>query len=120
MTGRGLILSFGSGGVLFLFAYWLSGIRDVAFTVRLADAFTLPAVILLSGYLLSLISGIGFFDIFAYSFRRLFGILIPRLMPEGSFRDYRASREIKKGSLSMLAAGIAFLLPALIFTVISV
>lgn len=120
MTVRGFCLSLGFGGLLFLFAFWLSGMRDVAYLVRLADAFTLPAITLLSGYLLSLVSGLGFFDIFSYSFRRLFGILIPRLMPEGSYLDYKASREAKNGSVSMLSAAIVFLLPALVFTVMSV
>ncbi len=120
MTVRGFSLSLGFGGLLFLFAFWLSGMRDVAYLVRLADAFTLPAITLLSGYLLSLVSGLGFFDIFSYSVRRLFGILIPRLAPEMSYRDYKAARERANGSLGLLASAIIFLLPALVFTVMSV
>ena len=120
MSVRGFGLSLGFGGLMFLLAFWLSGMRDASLSVHLADAFTLPAVLLLSGYLLSLVSGLGFFDIFTYSFRRLFGIFIPQLLPEGSYRDYKAVKRAPSGSLSLLAVGVIFLLPALIFTILSI
>ena len=119
MRKASFIISLFVGGSLFMLSFWLSGARGAEYYVRLADAFTLPAVALLSGYLLSLVSRLGFFDIFSFSLRRLFGILIPRLMPNVSYPEYKASRQRGQSSLSMLAAGLIFLLPALIFTLMS-
>ncbi len=84
----------------------------------LADAMTLPAVILLGVGTLILASRSGVFDIFSYAFTRLVGILAPfSAWSNERFYEFKSRRrraEFISGTVP-LCVGALFLVFALIF-----
>lgn len=87
----------------------------------LADAFTLPAIILISLFLLLRISSSGFFDIFGYGASRLSSVLIPKKPREHeAYLDYKARVAVKRHTSYkfLLYTGAFFLVISLIFIIL--
>ena len=109
----GVCLSFFTVGV-----FWDNGGKDTL--VLLADAMTVPAVLLIGAGVLSLAKWRGVLDIFSYALHRFFGLVFLRNTEScESFYDFRQGRS-RGGDLAALAPllfGSLFLLCAAIFTV---
>lgn len=89
--------------------------------VFLADLFTVPGVVLICAYLLSRVALTGFFDGFAYSIRRLFGIFIPRIATNTDYATYRSIKNEKRRGdtgLYLLFGGLVFFIPVILFTLL--
>lgn len=82
----------------------------------LCDAFFLPAILLLGGGLMVMVSNNGIFDTLSYASRTVFNLLIPgpgRGRNPESFVDYRHRKHQKQGSYGfLLVAGGVYLLLA--------
>ncbi len=87
----------------------------------LADAFTIPGVILVMVAALVWISSDGFFDGLGYIFGRIGGMILPfygAKKPHRTYYDYKMSKKGKraKGYGFLFFVGLAFVAVALIFT----
>lgn len=116
-----LTLSFtGALLLILLFGFFSAGSPHEKFRI-LADACTLPAVILISLFLLVKISRSGFLDIFGYGASRLSAILIPKKACEHeTYYEYKA-RVAEKRHISyifLLHIGTLFLALSLIFVIL--
>jgi len=88
----------------------------------LCDAFFLPAILLLGGGLMVMVSNNGIFDTLSYASRTVFNLLIPgpgRGRNPESFVDYRHRKHQKQSSYGfLLVAGGVYLLLAIVCLII--
>ncbi len=116
-----LIISLAFGGIVAFLVLYLSGYSDFSAPVEyrvLADAMTLPAVLLMGAGVLILASRSGVFDVFSYAFSRLVGILAPFMRhSDERFYDFKSRKsrmDFAKGAAPLLV-GTLFLISALMF-----
>ena len=115
------VISLAIGCLLAIFSLYFSGSFNFFEPTEygaLADAMTLPAVLLIGAGALILISRSGFFDVLSYATTRLVGILAPFFgRTDERFYDFK----LKKRRVSFISGaaplfvGVAFLFFALLF-----
>ena len=89
--------------------------------LNLADAFTIPAVIMLMIGLLIWISTTGNFDMLTYAFSRAKEAFIPSPgYKHEQFYDYKVRKDAKriKGYSFLFVAGGIYMIPAIVFNVL--
>ena len=89
--------------------------------LNLADAFTIPGVIMLMVGVLVWISSTGSFDMFSYAFSRAKQSLIPSIgYKDEKFYDYKMRKEKKriKGYSFLFISGGIYMIPAIIFNIL--
>ena len=94
--------------------------KDI-FYLNLADAFTIPAVVVLMIGVLIWISTTGSFDMFSYGFSRAANMLIPfKKYDDEKFYDYkmRMNEKRAKGYAFLFIAGGIYLIPAIVFNIL--
>ena len=87
----------------------------------LADAFTIPAVVMIMAGLLVWVSSQGGFDMISYGLVRAKDSLIPGSRHSGEqFYDYKLRQDKKrpKGYSFMFVSGGIYLIPAIIFNIL--
>ncbi len=114
----------GAAVTLALLAYYgaFGGLRGSELAVSLADAFTVPGVIMLGAYALMRVAGLGLFDGVSYTLSYAVHTLIPgmRYRRIDKYYDYKRSREQKRigGYGFLLLVGAGFVFAGVVFTVI--
>ena len=94
--------------------------KDV-FYLNLADAFTIPAVVVLMIGVLIWISTTGSFDMFSYGLSRAAKMFIPfKKYDDEKFYDYKMRMKEKraKGYSFLFIAGGVYLVPAIVFNIL--
>ena len=116
------VLAFLFGVIIALGVCVLKDVFSMGEPVRilrtLCDAFFLPAVLLLGGGLMVMVSNNGIFDTLAYASRNVFNLLLPgpgRGRNPESFVDYRRRKHQRQGSYGflLLAGGLHLLLASI-------
>lgn len=107
--------------ILLLRKYSAASTPDVRY-LNLADAFTIPAVIMLMVGVMVWISTQGMFDILTYGLGRGLGSLVPflRLEKDERFYDYKQRKQNKriKGYSFLFISGGIYFIPALVFNIL--
>ena len=128
---RKLLLKYGittaaAGGVSALVLH-LHGFADATTLVEqyriLADAFTIPGVILVMLAALIWVSTFGFFDGLSYAARQFAGLFLPvfgKKHKHLTYYDYKMDREDKRagGYGFLFFVGLVFVIVAVIFTIL--
>lgn len=119
------IISFALMGIVTLFVLWIrehSQVTDLAtIYLNLADAFTIPGVIMLMVGLLAWVSTQGGFDMISYGVKRGITSIIPGIgKSDERFYDYKTRMEQKriKGYSFLFISGGIYLIPAIVFNVL--
>ena len=89
--------------------------------LNLADAFTIPGVIMLMAGVLVWISTEGVFDMILYGVNRGMASIIPFMRSsDESFLDYKTRKQSKriKGYSFMFISGGVYLIPAIVFNIL--
>lgn len=88
--------------------------------LNLADAFTIPSVVMLMLGVLVWISTTGSFDALGYGFKRAKEAFIPSAYKHEQFYDYKVRKDKKriKGYGFMFISGGIYLIPAIIFNIL--
>ena len=88
--------------------------------LNLADAFTIPSVIMLMVGLLVWISTMGTFDTLGYALSKAKDAFIPSVYKHEQFYDYkvRKNKNRKKGYGFMFISGGIYFIPAIIFNIL--
>lgn len=88
--------------------------------LNLADAFTIPSVVMLMLGVLVWISTTGSFDALGYAFNRAKEAFIPTIYKHEQFYDYkvRKDKKRKKGYGFMFISGGIYIIPAIIFNIL--
>ena len=82
----------------------------------LADAFTIPGILLTGIGLLVFVSNEGVFDGLTYAVKSFIGMFRKNMPRYGSFYDYREAKNRSKFSFGFLViCGLVFLLVAMVF-----
>ena len=108
-------------GLFALLIMYLHGFWETAELVNkykiLADAFTIPGILLIMITALVWISTDGFFDMLSYAMRRFGNALIFRQSEYKSFYDYKVSRAEKRahGYSFLFFVGLGFMVIAAVF-----
>ena len=116
-----------AAGLMSLFALYLRDFRNAPTLAdrykHLADAFTIPGVLLVMIAALVWISSTGFFDGLAYAFTRVGGMLIPfykKGRQHQTYYDYKMAQKDKeiKGYSFLFFVGLFFLTVAIVFVIL--
>lgn len=88
--------------------------------LNLADAFTIPAVIMLMVGVLVWISTTGSFDMLGYGLKKAKDAFIPSPYTHEQFYDYKMRKNEKriKGYSFMFISGGIYLIPAVVFNIL--
>lgn len=88
--------------------------------LNLADAFTIPSVVMLMLGVLVWISTTGSFDILGYAFKRAKEAFVPSKYTHEQFYDYKVRKDQhrKKGYGFMFISGGIYVIPAIIFNIL--
>lgn len=114
------IMGIASFFVLFLRDSKLTDAPEVLY-LNLADAFTIPGMIILMVGVLVWLSTQGTFDMLAYGFKRGAGSIIPGYRgTDEKFYDYKVRMDQKRpsGYCFLFISGGIYLLPAIVFNVL--
>jgi hypothetical protein len=108
-------------GVLLLREHFTTDISDEIKFLNLADAFSIPAVVMIMAGLLVWVTSQGGFDMISYGLLRAKDSLIPGSKHSGEqFYDYKMRQDKKrpKGYSFMFISGGIYLIPAIIFNIL--
>ena len=88
--------------------------------LNLADAFTIPSVVMLMLGLLVWVSTTGTFDMLGYAFNRAKEAFIPTIYKHEQFYDYKVRKDKKRktGYGFMFISGGIYLIPAITFNIL--
>lgn len=121
------LITLAAAGAMSLLVLWIRDFRSMTSLVdiyrSLADAFTVPGVILIMITALVRISAEGMFDGLGYVFRVAGAMLLPfskRKYKHETYYDYKQSKGDKKphGYSCLFFVGVAFVLVAVVFTLL--
>ncbi len=108
-------------GVLLIREHFTADITAEIKYLNLADAFSIPAVVMIMAGLLVWVTSQGGFDMISYGILRAKDSLIPGSRHSGEqFYDYKMRKEKKriKGYSFMFISGGIYLIPAIIFNIL--
>lgn len=119
----GITLSIlGASSLLILFLREYSAADEAAKRfLNLADAFTIPGVIMLMVGIMAWVSTTGTFDIFTYAFSRAKNSFFPSPnFKDERFYDFKVKREKKriKGYSFLFISGGIYMIPAVVFNIL--
>lgn len=114
------LMGIATGFVLWIREYSAKDAIDIVY-LNLADAFTIPSVIMLMSGVLVWLSSQGLFDMLGYGFSRAKETFIPSpVYKHEQFYDYKVRKDAKraKGYGFMFVAGGIYFIPAIVFNVL--
>lgn len=108
--------------MLYVQGFWLTFELEEKYKI-LADAFTVPGVLLMMVAGLIWISSEGFFDGLTYAVRQFSGMLIPAIGKKYkhlTYYDYKTQRQNKRlyGYLFLFVVGLLFTVIAIVFVIL--